>query len=298
MGHDASLAIRLPFLGSGQGRNFPCMAGLSGQRVGMERGDMMRITGKVRRLVGGAFCVLAAGIGSAGIGAAETLRIATEGYYAPFSYYDETGALAGFDVDIGLALCARLERDCEIVQNDWDQLIPGLTAGDYDMIVASMSITAEREQLVAFTIPYYTNMLTFVGKSDAGLEISPTGLVDRKVGVLRSTVSSDYLETTYGEIVDIHLFDTQDEALSDLVSGKIDLVLGDNLPSFNWLESSAGSGHSFVGEFIDIGDRIGIAVRQEDDALLGRLNDALIAILEDGTYQEINAKYFPFSIYF
>ena len=74
--------------------------------------------------------------------------------------------------------------------------------------------------------------------------------------------------------------------------------MGDNLPSYTWLQSEAGEQYEFIGEFIDIDDRIGIAVRHEDDDLREKLDQALIEILEDGTYQEINEKYFPFSIYF
>jgi polar amino acid transport system substrate-binding protein len=231
-------------------------------------------------------------------GASEKIRIATEGYYAPFNYFDESGKLAGFDVDIGEALCEKMKTECEFVQQDWDALIPGLQEGKYDVIVASMSITEEREKKVSFTIPYYSNMLTFIGKKDSGIEISDEGLESKSVGTLRSTVSADYLEEHYSGIVNIRLYDTQDAALEDLAEGKLDLVLGDNLPSYSWLETDAGESHEFIGEFIDINDRISIAVRKDDDALREKLDQALIAILEDGTYQEINEKYFPFSIYF
>ena len=226
------------------------------------------------------------------------IRIATEGYYAPFNYYDEGGQLAGFDVDISTALCDKMGADCELVQQDWDDLIPSLLEKKYDVIVASMSITEEREKKVSFTLPYYSNMLTFIGKKNSGIEISDVGLDSKSVGTLRSTVSSDYLQAHYSGIVNIRLYDTQDDALADLAAGKLDLVLGDNLPSYSWLQTEAGADHEFVGEFIDINDRISIAVRKDDEMLLDRLNEALIAILEDGTYQEINAKYFPFSIYF
>lgn len=244
-------------------------------------------------LTAAAFC-----LGLTAPSIAETLRIATEGYYAPFNYFDDSGALAGFDVDIANALCEVLGAKCVIVQNDWDALIPGLTASEYDAIVASMSITAEREKQVAFTLPYYSNMLTFIGKSGQGLEISDAALKGRRVGVLRDTVSSQYLAETYADIVEMRPYDTQDQALKDLVAGALDLVLGDNLPSYAWLQTEAGSGHEFIGEFIDIDDSIGIAARKTEPDLIERLNGALIEIIENGTYQEINAKYFPFSIYF
>ncbi|MEM6566371.1 MAG: transporter substrate-binding domain-containing protein [Pseudomonadota bacterium] len=232
------------------------------------------------------------------LASAQSLKIASEGYYAPFNYIDDDGELAGFDIDIANALCDVMEVSCEFVQNDWDALIPGLVDKQYDAIVASMSITPERENVVAFTLPYYSNMLTFVGSSGSNSDVSPSGLNGKKVGVLRSTVSSEYLETEFGDVVSISLFDTQEDALSGLVGGAVDLVLGDNLPLYDWLQSDEGQDHEFVGEFIDIDDRIGIAVRQEDFDLMDQINGALIEIIENGTYQEINAKYFPFSIYF
>lgn len=228
----------------------------------------------------------------------EKIRIGTEGYYPPFNYFDKRGKLAGFDIDIGEALCEKLDIECDLVQQDWDALIPGLLDGKYDFILASMSITEEREKKVSFTIPYYSNMLTFTGRRNSGIKISDKGLKGKSVGTLRSTVSADYLNQHYSGIAKIQLYDTQDAAFEDLAVGKLDLVLGDNLPSYVWLQTPAGKHHEFIGEFIDINDRIGIAVRLGDDLLRQKLNRALIAILEDGTYQEINAKYFPFSIYF
>jgi lysine-arginine-ornithine-binding protein len=228
----------------------------------------------------------------------EKLRIGTEGVYPPFNYVDENGELAGFDIDIGVALCEQMKADCEFVQRDWDSLIPGLVAEDYDMIVASMSITEEREKSVSFTIPYYSNMLSFIGKRNSGIVITDEGLKGKSVGSLRSTISSAYLEEHYDGIAEIKLYDTQDAALEDLAAGNLDLVLGDNLPSFDWLRTDAGANFEFVGEFIDINDRIGIAVRKGDDDLRESLNQALLAILGDGTYQQLNEKYFPFSIYF
>ncbi len=228
----------------------------------------------------------------------EKIRIASEGYYPPFNFFDDGGKLAGFDIDIGWALCEKMNADCEFVQQDWDALIPGLLDEKYDVILASMSITEEREKTVSFTIPYYSNMLTFIGRRNSGIKISDETLKGKAVGAQRSTISAGYLEERYSGIVNIQLFDIQEEAYKDLATGKLDLVLVDNLPAYDWLQTETGQNHEFVGEFIDIDDRIGLVVRQGDDALREKLNQALITVLEDGTYQEINEKYFPFSIYF
>ncbi len=238
--------------------------------------------------------LLAAGTVAAG----EKIRIASEGYFPPFNYFDDGGKLAGFDVDIGRALCEKMNADCEFVPEDWDTLIPGLLDEKYDVILASMSITEEREKSVSFTIPYYSNMLTFIGRRNSGIKISDDGLKGKSVGSQHGTISAEHLEGQYGGIVNVKLFETQDEAYEALATGKLDLVLVDNLPAYDWLQTDAGKDHEFVGEFVDIDDRIGMAVRKGDDDLRQKLNQALIAILEDGTYETINDNYFPFSIYF
>lgn len=274
-------------LNSGMHRFSACPIGLR-----RERAEYMK------NLFASLCAVMTLSFAVSGVAADEKLRIATDAYYAPFSYYNESGDLVGFDVDIGRALCKKMETECEFMQVDWNDLIPSLVNEDFDVILASMSITEEREKLVSFTISYYSNMLTFIGRTDSGLELNDESLKGKSVGTQRSTVSADYLAENYSEILNIRLYDTQDAAFADLTKGELDLILGDNLPSYTWLQSEAGEQYEFIGEFIDIDDRIGIAVRHEDDDLREKLDQALIEILEDGTYQEINEKYFPFSIYF
>jgi polar amino acid transport system substrate-binding protein len=230
--------------------------------------------------------------------AAEKLKIATEGAYPPFNYIDDAGKLAGFDVDLAKAVCERIGADCEFVQVAWDDLIPGLLDRKYDVISASMSITEERQNKVAFTIPCYSNMLAFVGQKGTPITIDKSGLAGKSVGVQRGTIAQEYLASTYSGVVTERAFDTQEEANAELAAGKVELVISDYLPSYAWLQKEEGKGFSFVGEFIDINDRIGMALRKEDNELRERMDQALIQMLEDGTYQQLNAKYFPFSIYF
>jgi polar amino acid transport system substrate-binding protein len=237
---------------------------------------------------------------SAGASAAKewkTVRIGTEGAYPPFNYVDTNSELQGFDIDIAKALCAQMKVECVFVAQDWDGIIPALLANKYDAIIASMSITDERKQTVDFTDKYYTNALTFVApKAALPSGVTPKDLAGKTLGAQSATVSANFLEDNYKDS-STKLYATQDEAYLDLANGRLDGVLADTGPSLLWLRSDAGSCCQFFGEAVVKDDAIGIAVRKEDDDLREMLNQAIADIRADGTYDEINAKYFPFSIY-
>jgi len=239
---------------------------------------------------------LAMGIGDAN---AETLRIGTEGAYKPFNFMSPEGRLEGFDIDISNALCAEMKADCSFIAQDWDGIIPGLLAGRYDAIIASMSITPDREEVVLFTDPYYRSPAAFLTLASGGVnDVSPAALAGIAVGAQVATTHARFLQDKYPD-VDLRLYRALDDAILDLESGRVDVVMGDKLALYDWAEDGA-KGLAFVGEDIDepdyFGPGIGIALRKGDEALRDRLNAALKAIVEDGRYAAINAEYFPFSI--
>ncbi|HDZ55691.1 MAG TPA: transporter substrate-binding domain-containing protein [Pseudomonas xinjiangensis] len=227
--------------------------------------------------------------------AADKLRIGTEGAYPPFNLIDSSGEVVGFDIDIAKALCEEMGAECTVVTSDWDGIIPALNTRRFDFLVASMSITEEREQAVDFTDPYYTNKLQFVAPKKSDFKVDEASLKGKTIGAQRATIAGQWLEDNLGDVVDIRLYDTQENAYLDMSAGRIDGVLADNFVQYEWLESEAGSDFEFKGEPVFDNDKIGIAVRK-GDPLRERLNEALAAIIEDGTYEEINEKYFPFSI--
>ena len=230
------------------------------------------------------------------------IRLGTEGAYPPFNFVNKAGELQGFDIDIGNALCRAMAAECEWVTQDWDGIIPGLLARKYDAVVASMSITEERRKKVDFTDKYYVTPARFVRKRGSGIEIDEAGLAGRTVGVQRATVSENFLRDNYGHLVTIKVYGTQDEANLDFIAGRVDLVIADSVVLLEGLlNTDAGKDAEFVGpDFTDsewFGDGIGIAVRKGDDELRGMLNQAIHRIRTDGTYGEINARYFDFDIY-
>lgn len=240
---------------------------------------------------------LSSHIGHAG----EKLRIATEGAYPPFNFVDASGQLKGFDVDIAQALCQAMNRECEVMVQDWDGMIPGLLATKYDVIVASMSITEKRKEAVNFTEPYYQAPPRFVAHKNAALDVSKEGLKGKAIGVQRAATYADYLKDTYGDAIDIKYYDTVENHNLDLVAGRVDAVLAQSVFMSEWLGKPEGKDFQFYGDPIlekkYIGSGAGIAVRKEDKELLDELNAALEKIIADGTHKTISSKYFDFDIY-
>lgn len=232
----------------------------------------------------------------------QTIRIGSEGAYPPFNYFNANGKLVGFDIDIGRALCKQMQVKCTFVAQDWDGMIPALLAGKYDVILASMSITEERKKQVAFTDPYYKAALTFVAPADSTLtDFSPKALEDKSLGALSASTQAQYLQANYPN-ADVRLYRTQDEVNLDLASGRLDLEVSDLLPMMDWVRNSDdGKCCKLVGKPITdpkyAGEGTGMAVRQGDNDLREKLNQALAAIITDGTYKQINDKYFPINIY-
>ncbi len=227
--------------------------------------------------------------------AARDLRIATEGAYPPFNSKNAKGELVGFDVDLARAICAHMKAKCTLVAQDWDGIIPGLLAKKYDLIVASMSITEERKKKIAFSTPYYSNYLQFVAKRGSGFKPTADGIKGKTLGAQRATVSSQYLEDNYRKAAKIKVYDKQTAAWLDLKAGRVDAILSDLLPSYDWVKKNEG--FEMAGGRIGIEDKIGIAARKEDGALLEKVNAAILALRKNGAYAKINAKYFPFDIY-
>lgn len=236
-------------------------------------------------------------------GAADKIKIGTEGAYPPFNFVDSAGKIGGFDVDIGLALCERMKAECEVVAQDWDGIIPGLLAKKYDLIIASMFITEERKKQVAFTNPYYLAAMTHVAPKGAGFTtFTNEALKGKTIGAQSGTTQADFIAATYPD-ADIKLYPTQDEANLDMVNGRLDLQVGDMLPLLDWVTKNDDGKAccEIIGEPITdkkfVGDGVGIAVRQDDNELREKLNKALDEIRADGTYKKINDKYFSIDVY-
>ncbi len=229
------------------------------------------------------------------------VRIGVEGAYPPFSQVEPDGSLVGFDIDIANALCAEIGAECELITQDWDGIIPALLARKYDAIIASMSITEERKEKVAFTNKYYTSPVRFAAKKGSASDTSKEGLKGKAIGVQRATVSDTFATGEYGD-AEIKRYSTQDEAYLDAIAGRIDFLLADALVMDDgFLKTEQGADFEFVGPLFSdekyFGPGIGIATRKKDADLVDLLNQAIDTIRTNGVYKELNDKYFTFDVY-
>ncbi len=231
--------------------------------------------------------------------AQDKIRIGTEAAYKPFAYVLPSGELTGFDIDIAKALCAQMQADCEIINQSFDGLIPALNAKKIDAIIASMSITAERQKAIDFAGPYYTVPALFIAPKNSGIEVSADGLAGKYVGVQRGSTMANYVTANFPK-ARVQSYDTSDAANLDLASGRVDVVFADSVVLQDFLASPDGEGFEAVGEPVYdptvLGTGAGIGLRKEDTELKAKFNNALAAIIASGEYQKINEKYIPVSI--
>ncbi len=222
--------------------------------------------------------------------AQETVRIATEGAYAPWNFLNDAGEPAGYEIDLGNAICEHAGLTCEFIINDWDSIIPNLLAGNYDLIMAGMSITDERLETIDFTQNYFPpDPSRFVAA--AGANVDPSNLSGARVGVQGGTIQAAYAEENLGSNNTVVTFTTADQAMADLAAGNLDTILADGAYLEPVVTASAG-GIEFVGEDVMIGNGVGGGLRKEDTELKATLDEALTALKADGTVDKLIAQWF------
>jgi len=228
---------------------------------------------------------------------AETVRVATEASYPPYSQTEPDGSITGFEIDLGNAVCKQLNVTCEWVKQDFDGIIAGLLAKKYDVIFSSMAITDERKKTVDFSIAYYGETYHFVGARGIDVTISKEGLMGKTIGVGAGGVNEQYIEAMYGDVATIRGYPTPDERNADLVSGRIDLGFSTSLVILDFLKTEQGQKFQLVGPSIVhkkmLGAGVGAVFRKGYDELRERFNKAIREVYADGTFDDIAAKFFP-----
>ncbi|GAA0565884.1 transporter substrate-binding domain-containing protein [Halomonas salifodinae] len=226
------------------------------------------------------------------------VRFGVDVPYEPMEYRTPEGELIGFDIDLGNALCEEMGITCEWVEQEWDGIIPGLLARNYDAIMSSMSINDERRQTVRFSDSYITIPGAWFAPADSSLEeIDEESLAGKSIGVQRGTTYDNYATDAYGSIATINRYSTADDMVLDLDAERLDIVFLEFVVGQSTLLNSDDGDYRVVGEMVTepeeyFGEGFGIAFRPRDEALAERFNEALATLREDGTYDEILQRYF------
>jgi octopine/nopaline transport system substrate-binding protein len=248
----------------------------------------------------------------------KTVRIATEGAYAPWNFTGAGGKLEGFEIDLANDLCGRMKVKCEIVAQDWDGIIPALNAKKYDAIMAGMNITDKRLEVISFSQPYAATPHGWGVLKDSPLaklpgagttvsfEKDPEGakqaieawkplLKGKTVGVQGSTVNSQFVETYLKGVVEIREYKTTEQHDLDLTAGRVDAIFAGygalmatrDKPDFkDMVIAGTGIRGGVLGRGVAVG------MRKDDAELKAMFDKAIQAAVADGTLSKLSQKWF------
>ena len=249
---------------------------------------------------------------------ADKIKIGTEGAYPPWNSKDASGKLIGFEVELAWTLCRYIGQQCEIVEQDWDGMIPALIMRKFDAIMAGMSITAERQKAINFSQGYADEVASLAVMKGSDLEgistseginlTKKTGAVKKDLKTLTSalagktvctqtaTIHQNFLESGDVGKVNVRTYKTQDEVNLDLASGRCDVALAAAVAFTDYAEKSGKPvvlvGPTFSGGAF--GNGVGVGIRKDDTELLKAFNRAIDKARKNGDISRIATKWFGF----
>jgi polar amino acid transport system substrate-binding protein len=220
---------------------------------------------------------------SATLAFADTVRMGTEGAYPPYNFINDAGEVDGFERDVGDEMCKRAGLTCEWVKNDWDSIIPNLVSGNYDTIIAGMSITDERDEVIDFTQDYFPPTASAYVAAAEGVD-----LMGGVIAAQTSTIQAGYVAESGATLVE---FATPEETIAAVRNGEADAVLADKDYLAPLVEEAAGA-LMFVGPDVPLGGGVGMGLRESDTELRDKFDAAITAMKADGTLNAMLIKWF------
>jgi polar amino acid transport system substrate-binding protein len=216
--------------------------------------------------------------------------IATDATFPPMEMVDENKNIVGFDIDLMNAAAKAGGFTVEFRNTAWDGIWAGLEAGEYDVVMSSVTITDERKATMDFSVPYINaGQILIVQSSTSGVE-TLAQLVGKSVGAQIGTTGSFEIEKVAG--VTLRTYDEIGLAFEDLNNGRIAGVVVDTpvaadyaLMNPNYQGKLKIVGKPFTDEYY------GVAVKKGNTAVLALVNKGLNAVLNTATYKQIEDKW-------
>lgn len=233
--------------------------------------------------------------------AVESLRVAVDEDFPPFSYKEQTGALNGFNVAIANAICEDLRLTCEFSARRWDDLMPALERGEVDAVIAGVNVTEQAVETADFTGAYYRSLGRFaVRKQNPIVKADMRSLAGKRVGVVRGSSHEAWINQ-YFPRSNIRSFATLKDGLEALRAGVVDSFFGDVLQIMFWLTGSASEDccRFVAGGYNDpnyFSRGMAIAVKRGNTELRDVLDYGLDRLQSSGRFAQIFRRYFPMSV--
>ncbi|SDZ66719.1 cystine ABC transporter substrate-binding protein [Pseudomonas sp. NFIX28] len=221
---------------------------------------------------------------------AGVINVGLEGTYPPFSYVDESGKLAGFEVEFSEALAQKLGVKVKLQPTKWDGILAALESKRLDAVINQVTISEERKKKYDFSTPYtISGIQALTQKKNEGKFKTAADLAGHKVGVGLGTNYEQWLKDNVPKAI-IKTYDDDPTKYQDLRVGRIDAILVDRLAAFELIKKTnntlAVSGEPFSRQ------EAGVALRKGEPELLAAVNKAIEELRADGTLKKLSEKYF------
>lgn len=215
-----------------------------------------------------------------------TIIAATEGAFAPFNYYEGT-KLTGYEVNVADALAAKMGLKIEWHAVPFDAEIPAINQDRYDFAIASHGYTEERAKAVDFADPHYCTGGQIAAAKDGPL--TAAALKGKTVGVQLATSYASEAKKIPG-IKNVKTYKSDPDVFAALKAKKIDAWISDKFTILETLKKNPGSG-VITGDLV-FQERVSLIMRKGNTEFMGKINEALAALIKDGTIAKISQKYF------
>ena len=213
------------------------------------------------------------------------LIMSTNAEFPPYEMTTDDGGFAGIDIEIAQAIAKKLNLELVIDDMDFDTALTAVQTGKCDMVMAGVTVDADRLKVMNFSDSYATGVQVVIVKE--GSDVTPDNLGEHLIGTQKGTTSNIYCTDDFGA-AHVVSFDSSITAVSALLNGQVDCVVVDNAPAQDLVKKNPGLK---ILETEYVTEQYAIGFSKKNTALLEAVNQALQELQADGTIQGIIDKY-------